>query len=228
MQSKAFILIQILCVLTFQNVIGQRGSGINIHDHLLIRDSNRSLYGAPPDSYEGSPYLNESFVSGIVFTGNQTFAALPMRYNIAEDVMEFQDRGQTFLLDAHPGITKIQIGDQTFVVDKIKTPGRGAYGYLELLITGKLSFLARKGVNYREKVIITDIPAKYSRIPDIFYFSIDGKPLEKLTSTRNLLQHLPAKREEAERFIKSEKLSIRDSDDLLKLAHFYNALFPLE
>ncbi|MGC1242698.1 MAG: hypothetical protein WA874_14000 [Chryseosolibacter sp.] len=212
-------------MLTLSQVQGQDGTGLNIHDHLLIRES-RYYMGVTPEHYEGSPYLNDTFLSGTVYTGSQKIP-LPLRYNIVMDVMEFQHQRQTFLLDPDPRILKIQVGDAVFVVDNVKGPAQKEFGFLELLGSGKFTLLAKKMVNYREKIVISDVPAKYSRSPDQYYFRIDGGSLEKVTNINNLLDHLPEKKEEVQRFVKGGKLSLKNRDDLVKLTNFYNSLFTV-
>lgn len=198
--------------------------GLNLEDHLLIREKNLAMYGASAKSYEGSPYLNETFVMSYVYAGEQKYKAVPMRYNIAADVMEFQTGGRTLLLDPDPRIGKVEMGDHVFVVERLKLKTKPENTFLELMHEGKLSVLAKKSVNYRENNDITQVPAKYSRSADTYYYRIGDQPPSKLTTIKNLLESLPDHRDKATEFIKAEKISLKKEEDLLKLAAYYNSL----
>ena len=196
--------------------------GKRLYEHLLIKDFNRSVSGVEDERYDGSPYLDNAFASGEVYVGENKFGAMPMRYNIYQDLIEFQDHGQLFVLQADTRITKIQIGDRVFVVASVskKEPG-----YLELQESGRLSLLAKKVVHYRKKSDINGIPAKYSRQGDTYYYKLGDEPLQKIGSMKNLIEGLPDKKQELLAFEKAEKLSSRDSADLVRLVRYYNSLF---
>lgn len=202
---------------------GQRS--INIHDHLLIRDSNRYLFGVMSDDYEGSPYLNDEFVLGYVYQGSLKFEGVPMRYNIYADVMEFQDKGHTFLLEPDPRITKIEIGHQVFVVREFKHLTKVQNGFLEVLKEGKASLMAKKLVNFREKMELRDIPAKFARLDDAYYYKIDDQPVLKTSSLKALIESFPDKHGELTQFAKAAKISTKNGADLVKLFEYYNSLF---
>jgi hypothetical protein len=210
-----YIFASLFAILTFSAAHAQRG-GFNIADHLLIREAKSFGDGRPKVVYEGSPYLNDEFKTGVVSAGTMQFNGVPMRYNIVDDVMEYQVVGQTFLLDPDPKITKIVIGDQTFVVV--------SNGFYELQVEGKLSLLSKKVINYRPNNDLTGVPAKYSRQEDIHYLILADLSQEKVTTMKNFLDFIPDKKEEMTALAKTEKLSVKDWDDLVRLVKYYNSL----
>src|SRR5690349_3664173 len=208
-----FTVLLTACVCPFIN--GQ--AGINIHDHLLIRDSNRYLYGSPEEKYEGSPYLNDEFQTAYVYAGKMKFNGVPMRYNIHEDIMEYQERGQTFLLEPDPKITKIEMGNQVFVV----LPD-AANGFFELRYEGRLSLLSKMVINYRKANYVTAVPAKYSRQDDVFYIIAPDRPARKVTSLKQFLDYVNEKKDELAQYANAENLSFRRGEDILKLVKYHN------
>jgi hypothetical protein len=206
----------------FHGSFGQRS--INLQDHLLIIESDKYLYGVAKETYEGSPYLNDNYIMTYVFGQNEKYTGVPMRYNVFSDVMEFEDKGEHYILEPDPRMKKLEMGSQVFVVRKFKYLSKTEDGFLELLEAGKLSLMAKKLVNYREKIEIKGVPAKYAMIPDIFYTQLGGGETVKIGNLKTLIAGLPDKQAELTGFVKDEKISARDRTDLIKLVKYYNSL----
>ncbi|MEX1240707.1 MAG: hypothetical protein WEB30_13360 [Cyclobacteriaceae bacterium] len=223
MSSHRCIFTSFLLVATSIGTWAQRG-GINIEDHLLIREAIHYRSEPQQEQYEGSPFHRDTFELGYVYAGKEKFNPVSLRYNIVEDVMEFQHHGQIYLLDADARITRIEIGQEVFLARNFPLAKKEGGGFLELVEAGKLKLLSKKVVNYRKAVPLQGLPAKYSRQPDIFYVQVDDFPLSKVSSVKNLIASLPDKRQEMLQFSKTEKISARDRNDLLKLVRFYNSL----
>ena len=194
-------------------------AGWNIDDHLLIRES-RYFRGDPGETkYEGSPYLIDAFEPAYVFASELKFTPVSMRYNIFEDVMEYQVGNMLFLLEPDPKITRINLGDRVFVV-----ASTGKNQFYQLEEEGNLSLLSRKVVNYRPKNDITSVPAKYTRQADVFYLRRADGTMEKVSTQKALIGFLPEKHPEVAAYLKNENLSVKSGDDLKKLVKFYNSL----
>ena len=96
---------------------------------------------------------------------------------------------------------------------------------MEVLENGKMKLFAKKLINMREKNELLDVPAKYSRLPDIFYVQVESEPLIKVTTVKQLISTLPDKQEELKQFVKAENISSKEEGDLVKFVAFYNSLF---
>src|SRR5688500_4536855 len=114
MTSRLSIFTSLVLVATSIVASAQRG-GLNIEDHLLIKEATYSRERHQGERYEGSPFLRDTFAVASVYSGSEKFNAVSMRYNIFEDVMEFENRGQIYLLDPDPRITRIEIGGEVFL-----------------------------------------------------------------------------------------------------------------
>lgn len=207
--------ITLIVLAAFSPSLAQKG-GLNIADHLLIREAKWIVEGKPDANYEGSPYLNDEFRNASVYTADIKFNAVPMRYNIASDVMEYQVNNTLYELDADPKLVKVEIGEVTFVVLNS--------GFYQLKLEGKLSVVARHVISVRPKNDLTGIPAKYSRQADVYYLVLPDLRLEKVSSVKNLLAFIPDLKPEVAEFVKREKLSTRTIRDVLKIAGHYNSL----
>ena len=227
MSFKNYATAAILLFMCFSTGLAQKG-GYNIHDHLLIREANRYRQESAGAKYDGSPYLDEQFVVGYVYQGKNKFNGVPMRLNIHEDIIEFQEAGITYLLDPDPHITRIELGERIFVVDNFKYLAKKGNGFQELLETGRITLLAKKAVSYRKEMPLQGIPAKYTRLPDILYYKIENQTPNKVGNIRNLIEDLPDNKEAVRKFVEAEKISTKNPEDVLKLVRFYNSLSPAQ
>jgi NAD+--asparagine ADP-ribosyltransferase len=223
MSLKISFVICCLSLIIFYGSSAQRS--INLQDHLLIKESDKYLYGVEKETFEGSPYFDDNYIMTSVYGDkNEKYIATPMRYNIFSDVMEFQENGDQYILEPDPRIKKLEMGDKIFVVRKFKYLTKTQNGFLEVLEDGKLSLMAKKLVNYRKKIEIKNVPAKYAKLPDIYFTKLDKGDMVKVSSLKSLITSLPDKQQELDSFIKAEKISPRDRDDLIKLVKYYNSI----
>ena len=198
---------------------GQQGR--NVHDHMLIKISDKHLYGEPAEYYEGTPYLKDTFETGYVYINHVKSTAVPMRYNIFEDHVEFQQDDGVYVLKPSAQINKVEIDKYTLVVSEFD---KSKNGFFELLEAGKLTLLSRKIINYRKKVEISNVPPKYSKASDTYYIKLSGGKPVKVNNIKKLITSLPDKQNELNAFAESEKLSGRNEDELVKLVKYYNSL----
>jgi hypothetical protein len=210
--SNLFFLVAISSTCFAQN------GGMEIQDHLLIRESRRFTRDTQEARYEGSPYMNDEFRQAFVHSGNLKFQGVPMRYNVVEDVMEFQNGALTYLLDPDPKIARIELGEETFVVPRMHKSFYVSHK------TGNLSLLSKSVVNLRPANDLMGIPAKYGRQPDVYYFMLGDSQPVKVSGLKGFLELIPGKKKEMEKFARDEKISFRNKGDLLKLVEHFNSI----
>ena len=206
---------------------GQNMTGMDLKDHMLIKlakDTDRSV-----KDFKGSPFLNEQFVTGQVFSAGKKYTAVPLRYNIFNDQMEFRQNDLTYALYPGERISKVILGDETYVVEKYEVRGKIDYGYLTRLDSGKLTILAKKVVRFTDKqeakaLESSNKPAKFTRAADIYYYKIGSGEIIKAGTLKTLIASLPDNQAEVESYAKKEKLSTRNAEDLKKIAAYYNGL----
>lgn len=204
-------------------------SGKNVADHLLIKVMDKSLYDAPEVPVVGTPYLNESFVPGIVYSNKASFKEIPMRYNIHMDHIEFKENDITYILDPEPRVKKISINEHVFVVAKMDVIGKMKDGFFLLLDSGKVQLLARKVVSFKEaqapKALESSAtPAKYVTLPDRFFYRFGNGELVKINSVKKMIAAFPDRQEELSQFAKKEKISAGKQAELVRLIQYYNSL----
>ena len=184
---------------------------------------------ASASKIEGTPYLNEQFVEGEIVFGESNRTKVPVRYNIFQDLMEYQQSGKALALDPSKKIKKVRMGDETFIVDKYTLEGKSKLGFLSLLDTGKMTLVSKKIVKYQEPLTGRgldggDLPAKFSRSSDAFFYRIGEGELKEVGNLKELIAGLPDKQEEIKQFAKKEKISPKKQEELRKLVRYYNSL----
>ena len=204
-------------------------SGRGIDDHLLIKESEKSLGENTTAEVIGTPYLNDTFAKGEVYFHKGNSTIVQARYNIYSDWIEYLQNNQTLVLDPDQRISKVRIEDQILVVDKYQSRGKIKHGYFTLLDSGKLMLLSKKIVTYREPQAPKALesaatPAKYTRAPDQFYYKIGNGELKKVDNIKELIADLAENTDAVKEFGKREKISPRKEEGLVKLVQFYNTL----
>ena len=193
--------------------------GINVHDHLLIKEARRAQGEVALKRFEGSPYLNDELLSATVSTEKIKFIPVPMRYNIADDEMEYVVGSLRYLLEPDPKIKRIEIGKDVFVVARERK-----HGFYQLKLEGELSVVAKMVVNLRPQNDLMGIPAKYSRQPDAYYVMLKDGTVEKVSNVKSFLALLPEMKNEVARYAKDENLSAGNYSGLTALVTYYNSL----
>lgn len=201
--------------------------GRNIMDHLLYKNKYASNRIDLSD-IEGSPYLHDSFTLAMVTTSEAIVLKLPMKYNIYEDIMEFQDKERLFLLEPSAKIQKIEMYENTFTVEPYEHEGKLTPGYFILLGTGKVKLLLKKGVLLQEAQAAKAMeaqnkPAKFEPVPDQFYFKAGTREAMPITNLKKMIAQFPDHQKSLLSFSDRRKLG-KKKEDLLKLWEYYNGL----
>lgn len=184
--------------------------------------------GVTTTEVEGSPYLDEKFVPGVVYHDNTSNRA-SLRYNMHLDVMEYTERGLTMALDAGPNINKVVIGKDTYVVRKFDYKKKSKYGYLTVLDSGKVTLYCKKVANFYaakkgSPPDFKDRPAMYERANDVFYYQMGDGELHQLESMKSMIATLPEKQEELAQYVKKEKISASKEQKVLQFVQYINSL----
>jgi hypothetical protein len=102
-------------------------------------------------------------------------------------------------------------------------------GYFALLDTGKIALYSKKGVKFvpaRKGAAMdgSDQPAEFRRTPDTFYFKIGDGNLQEIRNMKSFVAALPDKQDEMTQYIKKEKISARNEQEIRQLIKYYNEL----
>lgn len=196
---------------------------------MLIKLMEEDLYGGVEVPIEGSPYLNDEFVEGEVCTRGTCYSKVPMRYNVFGDYVEFMQKGRSYILDPQAHLDRVRIGEATLLVARTEGISDMRTGFFLLLDSGRAQLLSKKVVQFRpsqapKALESSSTPAKYLPMPDVFFYRFGKREIVKIGSLKKMIEQFPDHREELSSFVKSEKISVRRREDLVKLFKYYNAL----
>jgi hypothetical protein len=177
---------------------------------------------------EGTPYSNDAYIKGRIYH-HYGLQSTEMRYNIYDDRIEYKGKDSVLMIIGPDKLVrKVEIGDQTLVVDLLEVKGKQVLTYFVRLDSGKMTMLTKLTVSLKPpqfgKPIEGDIPAKYARMPDTHFYKIDNGPLVKIGNIKNLLEELPDHKNEMEAFVKKEKISANKPKELAQFSKYYNSL----
>jgi hypothetical protein len=174
---------------------------------------------------QGSPYLNENFVSGELYFIDTSAFRLPLRYNIYNDEMEYQLNDNNFVVDNPQMLNKIVINKSVFVYLPFIEKG----GYFELLVSGKSFLVQKRIVTFKpaegpKPIEGADIPAKFIKEKDKFYIVLNNTETIRIDKLKTLVGALNDKKAIIESFLKSERIKNTKKENLIKIMEYYNSL----
>lgn len=180
---------------------------------------------------EGSPYLNDEFIEGTVFTTSKTqYVGVPLRYNIYSDQIEFKAGDGTVLALAAPEtVEKVQFGEYKMVYIPFTISKKIRRGFFRELETGdKAVLLARLQVIFedaKEPAAYQEAePPKFIRKSDDYFIRIEKEPAVLISRKKDLELVFPNHKKEVNSFIKKNKVKPNKPERLTELVQYYNSL----
>nr|WP_321356007.1 hypothetical protein [uncultured Draconibacterium sp.] len=179
---------------------------------------------------EGSPYLNDEFTKGTIFTNQKIqYNDIPLRYNIFNDEMEFQTPDNQILAIAEPEIVeKAVVGEDTFSYIPYKLGSKIKHGYFILLTEGDVSLYARPEVLYQKPKPAAALkdpePAKFVKRPDSYYLRLNQQAAVEIESRKDLQNFFTDHQRQIEDFIKENKIKPGKEDKMIEVIEYYNSL----
>lgn len=173
---------------------------------------------------DGSPYLVNEFETGELVTKDSVqYAGLALRYNIYNDVIEFEKNDLEIELNPNFPMLYAVIGDDIFVAASNRD------GYFRVVSTGKVYLLEKLKLKYADAKEASGYQAakrpSFRPLRSDFYIQKGlGGDVVKVESKNDLLGALADSEQEVASFIKSEKIKAGSEDDLKKLVDYYNSL----
>lgn len=216
------IALGILCMLTVHAQVDViRGN--TIADHLLIKQ--RESITNPPE-IDGTPYGNDSFQLGNVYTLKGIFKNVAMRQDLYNGWIEFREKGIIYILDAGPNIIKVVLNSDTLYTQPIFKDGKMVMGYFNKLDDGNVKLFKQHSIKFIEKPPVkaytsTNIPAKFAPEPDKFFFRVANAESKPIVNIKKMIELFPDHQKELNSYLKRKKVGINE-EDLLLLWAYYN------
>jgi len=206
-------------------------------DFIKAMDSYRStkligggLNALTEKDIEGSPYLNNDFISGkVITTTNIEYEDIPLRFNIYNDQIEFKTEGEEIMTLAVSEIfEKIEFGEYKIFYAPYSNAKKIKHGFFIVLEGGKVELYAKPEIKFIEATKPAAYqeaqPAKFNRRPDSYYIRIGMDEAKLVENKKTLVDIFPDNKDKIEEFIKKNKTKTNDPESLKELVQFYNSI----
>lgn len=179
---------------------------------------------------KGSPYLNDEFVNGSIYTiQRKQYADIPLRYNIYNDDLEFKTPEDVVQALATPDIVeKAVFGTTHLVYSPYLQANNNKKGFFIVLEEGKASLYTKPGVQFREGTkpgaYKDPEPPKFVKKSDEFYLRIGSGQAKIIGNKKELATAFPDNQEKIESFMSKNKTKTNKPESLKQLVKYYNSL----
>ncbi|MFP4471715.1 MAG: hypothetical protein ACLFPE_13610 [Bacteroidales bacterium] len=199
----------------------------------LLKNTGGSVASKAQFRWETGAYLNAQWQNGLILMkdGNAV-RDHRFRYNLYTQQMEFTDGSDTLAIANQEDIDLLRIGDRVFVYTNYFCDAKEKSGYFELLEDGNCRLLKRwtaslhkaegedAGVDCREDMFCKECNC----------FLQFGETMAKPVSLKreDFVQLFGDDAGRMNRFIRKNKLKVRDQEDLRNIIAFYNHITAIE
>jgi hypothetical protein len=170
----------------------------------------------------------------IVLLNGDTLKGI-VKYDLQQDVIQYSMGSQKTEAYTARKILFFEIFDNTvhryrqfYALPFAKESDYRAPVFFELLAEGKMTLLAREGLELRTYNSMYYYGSSYSRQVLVYkyYFLNEKGDIAEFDGNRNDLLDLMGRRsDDVEKYIKTNKLKFEDKNDLARIVSYYNSLF---
>ncbi|HKJ77880.1 MAG TPA: hypothetical protein VKA10_00040 [Prolixibacteraceae bacterium] len=198
------------------------------HSNELSRGEWKPVLTA--DDVSGSPYLNEEFANGTVYTTSKVqYNGLPLRYNAYNDQVEFKNNEDEIQAIAVPeSIEKIEFNNIEMVYSPYTNAKKIKRGYFIVMEEGEASLYQKPHIIFeqaKEAAPYKDPePPKFVKKTDYYYIKVGNSEAKNIASKKDLVAVFPDHQKQVEKFVKKNKVKPNKPERMVKLVKFYNQL----
>ena len=182
------------------------------------------------DDIKGSPYLNDEFIIGTIFTTSKyQFVDILLRYNIYNDQLEFKTTANEVQALATPEIVEVvEFKDYKMVYIPYAITKKNKNGFFIVEEEGKASLYKKLEIIFKkaeEPAAYKDAePPKFVKKSDSYFIRINTEVAKKISSKNELLKTFPDHKDEISTFVKKNKVKTSKLEKLKELVQYYNSL----
>jgi len=190
-------------------------------------------YANKAPAINGSPYLDEDFLPGIMTVLDGTeIPGLKYRYNIYNDQMQFILNGDTAYINKPLALQSIRLDDHLFVYQVYMSEAdRVATAYFEVISENEtMTLLKRRQIEIEQDVYVSNYGGGggtkefMMKNTESFYLKYGEGAAQKIGNRKQFLSLLPGYQEEVKKYIRQNRLSVRKAEDLQAIAEYLDGL----
>lgn len=195
----------------------------------IVRQFNYTRNVTPKElNIEGSAYLDEQFVEGIVaLTTGATYQKIPLRLNVYNEEIEFRNqRGEVFSINNPESIRELIIGETKYIYTDIKSHHETKKVLAEVIEEGSISLLKHHRIKLTqaqaEQIHRAAKAPRLVRMPSEYLIQKANGIAEPIKNEKDLFSAIPEKREDLKGLIAQQNLSVKDEQDLATIVRLLN------
>lgn len=230
---KLFIGIILFCLLS--PTITQAQVEVSGTEVLLSKlRLNKDIEGRKNNTYQviaGNPFMFKDFENGSIKLKDDGIYTGELRFDKYAGEIHFKKDEEIYAIAFPEKIEYIEIEGIRFIysdyqMSKPEPTIKGTY-FIDL-VDNQCKLLVKKGAIIKEAVpsrgIVDAKPARFMDKSDSYFVKIGDNPAIEIKNKKSLVSIFNNKALEIKRFLDTEKISIRNQEDLVKLVNYYNTL----
>ncbi len=220
---KRYLSVFIICITFFQ------GKSIAQDFRIETPPGYNFIYNSNnlPKGIDGTPYLTDWQKAELQLIDGSVIYDLPMRYNVYTGQMIFKKNDEIYGIGAPDSISMIKFNGSIFKYKGFVINDVFERTYYEIVIDDKASLYKKYDMvitpsNYNEALDVGNKNDRFT-LKETLYLQ-KGDKLVELDKKKKVMQFFSDKEKEISDYIKQEKLSYKDENDVIKLVEYYNQL----
>jgi hypothetical protein len=223
------IIISILLVsfipLSAQQMTTLSYDGSRLLNHTFYQNGDSNSKGISYDDIQGTPYYDKAFSPAKFIVADRAETAIA-RYNTYFDEVEFKKDEETYSLVPDSPFTRIEFTRTKETLVKLDT-GDDLKGYFFELVNGKNTLYKKVKTEFKKAFAArnsyeSDRPASFNAMDPVYYIKTESGYIKNPRKVKEIAEAFPAKKDDIEKFAKSNNIKINKEPDLIKLVKFLN------
>lgn len=218
-------------------ILGFISLQMNAQEMLYVDDDFMSSYrnvrintfgNYPDEKISGSPFTTDDFVLGTIIGYEQNFL---LRYDAFNDQMLAKRNDDKIVIVNHKNISEVTFKDGTlYKVFNYMLDGADKNGFLEVLLGDSTIMLLKKEIiKFSPPVKPASgydkaTPATFKKARPQYFITNKEGVVNSFDKKKDFMNHFPEKKNDIEKFIKSNKIKFTKEKDLIKLIKHLNTI----
>ncbi len=190
----------------------------------------RKMTIADFEEIQGSPYLSESFQPGAIhFRNGQVYSAIPLRFNIYLNEIQYQADEGIYTLTNNQAIDFLVIGRDTLVYERYDKGEEAHFYYFSRLVNGATALLKKMNVELVEaqpaKPMLDPVKAHFKQLAPSYYVKLKEGVILPVKSIKKLAASFDKHQSAVKDYAKKNRISPHNEQELTNLIHYYNQIY---
>lgn len=216
-------------------VNAQTGNNAARTDGLSFIETDMSYIRGQRERYniiDGTPYLDEEFSKGSLSLGHSQINNIDLRYNIYEDHFEYLDEEVVKFIDPRRNqVDTVWLKGDTYLYVSLEAGKKIKMTYMKMVRGDGTRILLKhrmmltepeKSQGYKDAK-----PARFNRQQDLIFIQPTGSHAMEFKGKKSIEELFPDHYHQLSEYVKSEKLKLKNLDDITKLCIYFDSVKTL-